>query len=485
MASIYNYVSFSAARQELANRLYDSLKQFWSDTELKSLLLEALRTWNAMTSYWKNDFTFSSQQNVMWYDLTDAINLPNTLRPFTIGVGIYPDIQFALLEPATGIFWPGVSTQFTADDLINAVSRRQDEILSITGCTTTRRLIPAVNGRITLPDTVIDVRRIAYLPASGSSSNLYGVGLYGAGLYPLPVIGLPSTMWPSDAWDQESFVPLYLQNAAGTPLTYLLSVQPPISFDVDRAPGFSGSYELLTVESASGQALGTNTYGSGFYGAGLYGGGAFVSIPDDWFHLVKWGALADMLSRDANAADPLRAQYCEMRYRMGLRLLSIAPALLAIRNNNMLLQIDSVRNADLFNPSWEGAAPGNPSIVYHSGLNLIAVLPPPPNTGPYVLTATVVQNAPVPVLDSDFIQMAREDYDAILDYSEHIALFKSGGAEFTDSMPLLKRFLSQAQLYNAKLSEMGEYTSVLYNLSQLQEETAPRMAPAGEGGGGS
>src|SRR2546430_4686797 len=129
MADIYTYITYAQARQQLANRLYDSTKQFWSDSELKSLLTEALRTWNALTSFWRGDFTFPTQQGVTWYDLTDSSNLPNPLRPLTVtDDALYRDIQFALLEPSVGVNpWTGVSSQFTADDLVNAVQRRRDE----------------------------------------------------------------------------------------------------------------------------------------------------------------------------------------------------------------------------------------------------------------------------------------------------------------------------------------------------------------------
>jgi hypothetical protein len=444
MADIYTYLTYSAARQQLANRLYDPTKQFWSDAELKSILLESLRTWNALTSFWRGDFTFPTQTGVSYYDLTDGTNLPNTLRPLTItDAALYLDIQYALLEPSVGVNpWTGVSTQFTANDLLNAVQRRRNEILSITGCTTTRRLVPAVNGRIALADTVIDVRRMAYLPA----------------------VDPPSTMWPEDTWGEQSFEQGYLQLPAGTPLTYLLSTQPPISFDTNRPPGGGGQYELLTVESRTEPSIVTPS---------------LLTVPDDWTHLIKWGALADLLSRESNAKDPTRAQYCNQRYLMGAALLSKAPALLSLRIANTPLQIASMRDADLYRASWQAEAQKQPDTALHSGLNLIALVSAP-DAGPYSVTATVVRNAPVPTADADNLQVSREDLDAILDYAQHVAAFKQGGAEFLSTIPLLERFLKRGAFYNSKLAELGEFTAPLFGLSQLQEQRAPRMVPAEE-----
>lgn len=437
---VYTYTTLAQVLQQLANRLYDPTMQFWSSAELQVYLTEALRTWNALTAYWRGDFLFNSAPGTTFYDLTDTTAMPATLRPLTVtDAQLYLAMQYHLLEPAVGINpWTGVSTQFTAADLIAAVQRRRDEVLSLCGPTITRRAIGAVAGRIQLPDTVLDVRRMAYLPGAG-----------GAG---------PSVMWPEDTWGEQSFSARYLQNPAGVPLAYLLSTEPPISFDTDRAPGFAGQYELLTVEA--GPALIPATPQT-------------LAIPDDWTHVIKWGALADLLSRESNAKDVLRAGYCEQRYRAGLRMLAAAPALLAMRIANATLQVDAVRSADLYRTGWEAETPAQPTTVLQSGLNMLALASPPDAI--YSLTATVVQNAPVPAAPGDPVQVARDDLDAVIDYAQHLAAFKQGGAEFSATASLLQRFLAQAQSYNSKLAELGEFTTTLFGLSQREERANPRM----------
>lgn len=434
----YSYLTFAQAKTELAQRLYDPSKQFWVDAELGLYLKESLRTWNALTSYWRNDFTFQSQSGVTWYDLTDATNLPNTLRPFTVfDTELYIAMQYHLLEPAVGVNpWTGSSAQFQAADLVNAVQRQRDEVLGITGCTTIRRTIGAVAGRITLPDTVIDVRRMAYLPAIGS----------------------PSTLWPEDTWGEQSFQQNYAQLPAGTPLTYLMSTQPPIAFDAFPPPAFAGSYELLTTEGDGILSVAAPT---------------IIPIPDDWTHVLKWGALADLLTRESNAKDPLRAKYCEARYKMGLALLSDAPALLALRIANQVLQVDSIRSADTYRVGWQAEAQKKPDMAFHAGLNMLG-LASTPDAGPYSLTATVVQNAPLPANDAAQIQAGRDEIDSIIEYAQHLAAFKMGGAEFLSTMPLLEHFHKMASVYNSKLNELGEFTSILHGLSQRQERMAPR-----------
>jgi len=454
--SVYNYTTLGAVRQEVANRLFDPAQVFWSAPELNIYLTEALRTFNALTGFWRGDFTFNLVQAQVWYDLT---TFPNTLRPVTVPLSyVVTLLDYMLLEPAStvtgGTFDPWIgSLQFTLDDLIQAIARRRDELLSLTGCTQTQSLVPAVAGRIQLADSIIDVRRMAYIPST---------------LFPTQHA---SPMWQEDTWGEESYNSTYLQAPAGMPFAYLLSTQPPISFDTDIPPAFAGNYDILTT--SAGPALTTSTPA------------LTLSIPDDWVHILVWGALADLLSRESLAKDTPRAEYCEKRYRMGVAALAAAPALLAMRLDNTPLLIDSVRAADQYNNNWQAEAQGSPRACYYAGMNLIAFRPP--SAGPFSMTATVVQNAPFPVVDTDPFPCSRDDLDAIIDYTQHLAAFKQGGQEFSRTGNLLTRFMTQCGVYNAKLAEMGEYTSMLGGLASRERDMNPVMSPDGEdarGGGG-
>ena len=443
----YSYISMQQAAQQVSNRLYDPTQTFWTQAEIVLYLQESLQTWNALTGYFRGDFTFPVATGNNWYDLTAV---PNTLRPYTVtDANLYVLMQYHFLEPPSGINpWPANgSKQFTADDFLNAVERRRDEILSITGCTQARTVIPAIAGRIQLADSVIDVRRIAYLPSS---------------LFPTQS---PSVLWPDDTWAEQSFNRNYTLAPAGTPFAYLQSTQPPISFDTDRPPAYAGEYELLTVNA--GAALNASSPST-------------LLIPDDWTHVLKWGAMADLLSREWDAKDIPRAAYCEQRYRLGLAAMLTAPALLAFRVDNVAVQVDSVRAADLYDTSWEGAAASSASSpqCYCSGMNLLAVNPAAAAGG--TATATVVENAPLPVNLAASVQVGRDDLDVIIDYAQHLAAFKQGGSEFSRTIPLMQRFMKQAATYNGKLAELGEYQAMLSGLSASERGMNPVMTPAGE-----
>lgn len=455
----YSYATFADAKAALAQRLYDTSKSFWSDDELGVYIVEALRTWNAHTGYWRGDFTFPADSGgygvgpygaggyggvgsgtaVTWYDLTAVAN---TLRPLTVtDQALLQSIEYSLLEPQTVAYplaWAG-SAQFSIADVLTALQRRRDEVLGVTGCTISRSAVAALPGRTALLDNVLDLRRVAFLP--------------------IPP-GVPSAMWQDDIWALQQFQSSYATQPGGTPSVYAISTEPTLSFDTDRPPNVPGQYELLTINA--GQALSSVA-------------SSLLMMPDDWTWVLRWGALADLLGRESNAKDALRAKYCEGRYRQGLSLMAAAPALLALRCNNLPLQIQSVIDADHYQTTWEGQAATTPDTVVIAGMNLFA-LSPPASSNLLTLTATVVQNAPVPVAAGDFIQVGRDVYDTLIDYAQHLASLKMGGGEFLATAPLLDRFMQQAAIYASKLSEQGEFQKVLYGLSQREAQTNPRYS---------
>jgi len=373
----------------------------------------------------------------------------------TLG-SLYPIINYHLLEPSTG----AVSQQFSATQLQNALQFRENQILSECDITVKVQYYPAIAGRTKLPDGTFDIRRIAYLPAQpvigGYGSGSYGIGSYGINSF----TGVPENtiLWRDDSWAEQSFNNQWNIAGVGTatpglPLAYLTSTEPPITFDTDTPPGFAGQYEVIT------------TYSSG--------NSTNIIIPNDWVHLLKWGALAYLLSTESNAKDNVRSQYCEQRFKLGLKMLQNSSALLTMKIGNIPLQVDSVFSADQYDTRWQAKAANQPMTAYQCGLNMVALSPAPWNQ--YSIIATVVQNAPLPQVSNDFIQLSQDLLNVIIDYAQHLAAFKMGGQEFMATIPLLQNFLREASIYNSRLSEMGEYTEFLLGLSQLDERRNPRI----------
>ena len=115
--------------------------------------------------------------------------------------------------------------------------------------------------------------------------------------------------------------------------------------------------------------------------------------------------------------------------------------------------------ADLDNgrPAWEGETtadggdvPSEVAVWAPAGLNLIAIWPADA-AGNAQLVLDGIAATPVLTLDADFIDIGSEELSAILDYIEHAAVFKEGGAEFTSTGTLLESFLKAAAERNSLL----------------------------------
>ena len=451
----YSFATLTQAQNALLGRLYDNgvagqpSGQFWTPAECTIYLTEALRAWNAYTGFWRNQFAFSINTFALhgssWYDITQQAG---TLRPYTVTDQYLTNvIEYHLLEPQTSLtpspsapaFWSG-SNQFSLSDIYQALGRKQNECLSLTGCTVSQATIAAaIQRRTTLSDSTLDIRRISWLPTSG----------LGYSAVPLR---------QSDNWELQSFNPAFGAAAQGSPQQWLQSSEPPPAFDVDIIPAVPGSYDVVSVNSG----VTPNTTSA-----------QLLSVPDDWSFVVKWGAIADLLSKEANAKDAARAKYCQARFTQDCKILANAPATLGVYLNGFPLFVDAVRNADDFNSNWQGQSPAIPNTCYQAGLNLLG-FPNPDQV--YGILITVVQNAPVPTSPGDFIQIDRGDYDALIDEAQHLAAFKAGGAEFLATVGLHQNFLDQAAKYNAKLRDMGLFSMDMQEISQREERRNPRMA---------
>ena len=114
----------------LAARLGDPGKVFWTDAELTDYILDALRTWNAYSDFYRGRATFSTVDEAPFYDL-------RTVAPTMIGAtlttrDVVRRVCTYLLEPVSTTVWLG-SAMFTLADLVNALNRRRRAFLLETG----------------------------------------------------------------------------------------------------------------------------------------------------------------------------------------------------------------------------------------------------------------------------------------------------------------------------------------------------------------
>ena len=430
----YSYLTFAAARTELANRLSDPSKIYFTDAELKLAIREALRYWNSATLFWRNRFTFESVANSFWYDLT---NQTGTLTPYTVtDREVISFLLYNLIEPQlNGSFGYVGTDMFTLSDIVNALQRRRDQFLLETGMVTAQSVvngpIPPIN-RLSLTDSIIDVKRVAWKDATPTYS----------------------TLWRTDEWASESFKYGWSNAPQNPPTNFSTAAVPPITLSIIPPPQASGQVELITT--AAGAALNPAS-------------GVTLGIPDDFAWVVRMGALADLLGREGQSRDSQRAQYAEARWKEGIALAKQFTSIVTGYINGVQVFPQSIHSLSCFRSGWQNEAPNIPDTIGVMSWNLLALVPLPISSGVSIML-DMVQNAPVPVADGDFLQIGREDLDALLDYAQHLVAFKQGGQEFVETVPIYQSAVTQAKLRNSKLQEEIPFYEALDNRALVQEE---------------
>ncbi len=452
----YSYLTRLQTQQALSLRLNDTANVHWTVTEVLDYIYEALRLWNCLTQEWIQDWaTTYTQPNpatlAAWQSTGNNANStvgnnPTSPRYQTLTDSyVYIVAQYHLLEPPNGnASWTGTS-QFTLADFTQALQRRRDQILQAVGCNIAPispiNIVPGTN-RIVLPDStsqsVLDIRRVRYIPATG--------------------FGLPSTLWRDDSLAMEYFNNTYEQTE-GTPLVWDVIGSPPQYITFDALAGTPNSLDILAI--LSGGLITPPTASP-------------LLIPDDWYWVLKFGVMADLLSKEAESTDLERAAYCEQRFAEGLKLMVEMPWLTQARIDNVPCDTPSVTEADENDNEWQSNPSAQTEIV-RGGIDLFAVSPTIPAGSAVSVTLSLVGNAPIPATDSAFIQVSRDVLDAILDEAQHLAQFKHGGVEFKASLALHQNFINAAIQTNSRLADSGIFAEQLRPEVSRQEQAQPRF----------
>jgi hypothetical protein len=442
MALSYSQITFAQARTELAARLGDVNKVFWVDAELKLYVIEALQTWNSLAAFYKDRDSLTTSPNQPYYDLPSSLSAG--LRAYNVtDLQLLTEIEYHLMEPPTGATWTG-SEMFTVQDILTALQRRRDQFLNETGTVLTRQTFAVsapTEGRVLLtlssPFNIIDIRRVAW---KDTPSGQY------------------STLWRESRDALDFFFASWKTSTKPLPKVYSVSDTQPLQIQLAPIPSDAGTLEVLTVNTG-------NT---------LTGTGTLMGVPDDLVWIIKFGALADLLQKDGPARDPGRAEYCNKRWEQGVAAAKMPLSTISCLVQDQPVNTESVFDLDVYRANWQNAGTGLPTIAGLAGLNLMA-LSPTPNSF-YTVQVDLLRNMPIPVGDGDFIQVGSEMVDAVLRYALHLAMFKSGGAEFSTTMPDLKQFIDLAIEQNSRLRANDAFITMTMDRSELEEKQRARLS---------
>ena len=431
----YQQVTLSQAISALATRLGDPTNAFWSQAELTSYIVEALRTWQAHSQFYSIKAQFNTQVGTVYY------SLPALIPQLSFAVtdqDLISDLEYTLQEPQALTAWVG-SEQYSYSGLVGAIARRRDQFILETGLPQTILTVPnpvATDGFFYLEDTTIDVRRAVWTDVSSK---------------------VPGLLWRADEFAFLAASASWF-NTPGLPTDFSTVLQQPLGMQLSPPPANEGTLTLFTVES--GPALVPQTQATP------------LGIPDDFVWVIKWGVLADLFGQAGPGQDTQRSLYCQSRWTDGVALARMTNWVKLGYQNGLPSFIDSLEELDTASPSWISTTPAPPAFLAAAGM-IIAVAPVP--DGVYSCSFDLTPKMLVPTVESDYLQVGQEYIDIIIDYSTHLAHAKEGAEELQQSMNCYKNLINAATVSNDMLRAFSPNFDVLSDRSQREGKERLRL----------
>lgn len=389
----YTERTFAEIKQDIADRLNDSLMVFWTEAELGFLCNESLRVYQTLTGYWRARVNVATTANQAFYqqmlvNVTDA--------------AVMTEILYHLVEVPT-IPYAGTD-MFQAVDFPLTMQRRRAQFLSESNLYFQHSLI--ANTELTtdtmqLNQDTFAIARLAWLAGNVTYTNLWPASQYSLNNLRIRTGSTPQAY----AWDLRA--------------PRIIEFAPPVTIAPLDNVEIIGAFAFDDIDPSDPQPL---------------------QVPNDFCWVVKYGALADLLKSDGQARDPKRAEYCEQRYQMGVQIAQAYRKVIRVTMQGCRFAPVKFNDLDTRRPGWQNT-PAQPDVAAcEGGLLVFANIP----DGVYSIETDQIDETPVMVNAFDNIQIDQSNYDAIIGYAVHAAMFKVGGAEFEATMPLLQNMMALA-----------------------------------------
>ena len=205
--------------------------------------------------------------------------IPATSYSYTV-CNLMEELKYHLLEDPLLSFDHGI---WTVTEVLGYANQRIVRFLVETGCLLTRTTIPvdASSYVVDLPENWIETRRVAW--TSG---------------------GVTKELPRADAFTADAWKPTWESTGETTPSVYVEDPNPSLQVRLAPVPTVAGTVDLIGVEAPTAITAVCLP----------------LPLPDEWCVYVKWGVLADMLSKEGEGNDPERATLCDARWKEGVAL---------------------------------------------------------------------------------------------------------------------------------------------------------------------
>lgn len=216
---------------------------------------------------------------------------PATLAHMWLACGLAIGTAIANLPSTTITVVPG------------AIQNGMSAVLTWTSTNATSVVIDVLGTVALNGSTVVDpsVTTTYNITATGPGGVAHASVMLNVGPAPTPFTRKVLTQ--VDTWELDHGEPDWPSDQ-GTPISWWETTLDQQTVSIAPTPDQVGQLNLLYVQLA----------------AVLDGTGVALTVPDDWSPYILWGTLAELLSSDGPAYDPVRANYCKQRYDEGVEL---------------------------------------------------------------------------------------------------------------------------------------------------------------------
>lgn len=441
MATTYTQTTFLSARNRLASLLGDPSKVFWTDDELKTYIWEALHWWGLNAMYWKESGVVTVTAGDAFYDVRSITNIDGDLLADTDVTDrqLINEMNYQLIEPQITNWaggWQG-SEMFDLDEISDILGKSRDDVLRTSGAIAVQRTYTVNPGvaRVDLLDSTVHILRCSIEEVQST--------------------GQPLPLWAMDYYQAQGYTDTAGVYPTGRPKAFMTNYTPTLALDLFPDPQVDATLRVYTIQSDA--VLDPTTVEQ------------FMGLPNDACWIAKYRALSDLLSGDGLARAPQMSQYCEKRYQDGLTAMETYQSLLWATLDGKRMTISPLSLLDSQRANWQSTT-GRPKSIHQLNWNLYAVYPVPDDD--YDLEIEIVRKAPLPVADGDYIQVGREQMQAIYDYAQHVACFKMQGEEFEATFPLLESATQAAMEHQT--AQAGSSINYYLQLRQAQNDRLMR-----------
>lgn len=434
----YTQHILAQVRDRLALRLNDPDNCFWSADELDNYLLESLDAWNLYARYFSVRATGTLTSGAHELDLSSLVTSKlnpvvgdTTDAPLSYSVSgqkILISCLLHLLETRNTTLTSHTPTgHIDSDLLVNYISLAVNQFIQESFCYVNKREYPITaealsdaNGRYTLDENINNLVHVEHITLEGNIRTLRRVDIAQAR-------NMSRTMW----------------NAPGRPEYYALSTTSPLAMYLLPWPNDIATIRLYTVEHTAGTE-------------DLFTVDENFTFPYEFWPAVKYLTLYKIYSTDGPTHYPQMADYCMQRYKEYVTLAREYSPLNFSWIEETPCYVSPFSEIDNMYPSWRNKS----SVDLDSGgklTNEISILSPnllvshKKYSRDVSFSFDLIRNVPT-FRATDGFPVGEDYLPYILDYAEHLATIKSGGAEFQSTLSLYDNFLVGAMRLNDKLA---------------------------------